>query len=832
MRIAGRLLALAVAAALAVLGGVAGRRALLSASDGASPGIAPARDAPARVATGLGPRPGPGNQIGYVLADGRTLTFPFPGKPRLLRLVSEARLRETPSDPAEQWAYAFDVEVGDRRGRPLRRWSQHLRAGLSESETAVAGTPRGAAGVPRTTLQVTGIDLRRIPKAASVRLRLAEVDRALQAMVVRLYFEEEIPRGDVPAARRRLDEVQRLMLSSASVFARPSLLTQEEWEEGLRRRWRPLAPSGVPGRDFDQRLVPVDEPGAPPVTPPAGAWADAAHDVAIAVPPQGGMLSLRLSAGETRPARNGDGLSTVATMVRLAPNGMETAREDVTWASGGVLRVERAVEDGWVVVKSSRPAFAQASLKRRGRAVDLTPVPQAETMYALGHDRLRYRLHASEEPVPLRLDLRALGPPPRTEQPVSYRLLDRDGRVLTAGRLEVPWIPSRLDALATDPTGVVGEVTMQHVVAPRGAAFLEIAGTEDRVHVAVFDRPDGLLRSVPLPSAAEPGHDRLERTWFVLRPLGWRDLVARGRAQVLSVPARPPHPPEEVVTGKYVFEDVTPAGSWRAGTLLVPAPASFAPRDEALASTFREIPVGKRTTVELRGSPPMPGEVNASVLLLRGTSAPERLLVKVDGQLLANRVLTGRAASVRLPTLGAGPHTFDVAAGAGAQVLVSHVPGSGRAFTERFVSELGQRGLVFDLQKTIVAPDVAMLAVWSPPGAGRLRLRVDIEAPVHRGAGPFVRYTIRHSQYSVIAPDEANAREVGTTGVSLAQAASVPIALGDDIAPGRVSVRVTPVRGAHMHVGLSRVLRVEEQLLSVRRVPYATQDDGRERVVF
>lgn len=196
--------------------------------------------------------------LAYVLV-GEPSTFVFGRPQQHVRILSNVELAEGAMNPL----YGFRVEALDPNGE--RFWSRdiHVRSVpldvrrddgklVPHSFIRESGAGRLSAG------DVTLIDFGR--PASAVLLSTVTREPGARRMLVRIQEQRPLSERQQEIGWDRLSPRERNLLSAGNPLG-PALLSDDERRNLLVRRWNPVGPAGVGGRDYRRTLI-YERPGA------------------------------------------------------------------------------------------------------------------------------------------------------------------------------------------------------------------------------------------------------------------------------------------------------------------------------------------------------------------------------------------------------------------------------------------------------------------------------------------------------------------------------------------------------------------------------------------
>jgi hypothetical protein len=792
----------------------------------------------------------------YVLPREGWLTFDLPPQQPLVRIITNADLPlasrgkfPSPLPDDVKWPYVIQCQLLGRGGRVLVQRDYHHQTRLTEyRDTETAATVLGGFYLGTDLLpadaRIALVNLREAPEPVTrVRLRLLEAPEPLSGAVVRISYPLELPAHRVRYGWQHLYEDRRLKLARSNVYA-PELLTEQEKENLFEHIWKPMAPAGIPGHDYQPRdfyalkEVTGEELRVPP--PPAGSLVDLDRRAVIAVPEEGGKV--RFVFEPLDPHATGDvvelhwfGKGLTQRMVYRIPwEGRQTTFEGPM--AGGLVEVQASFP---LAVRAFLPDGRKSDRKHNPGDAEITP----EVMYAWsyflseppGLSAAQQQgvapvafgiLHAGNEPTPIRIDLRQYMPVsvehPTSGRPdqappvrkVHYQILDGGGRTVQEGDLAVDQPPSVYDRLKLGRQEfLVSEPSSTFFSAPPSAARIRFPATKVPVMVAMYNRPGMLVKATRAPEDYfRFNRDEVaQRSWFPVRALRHEGLEMENRAPLLTLQSRPQVDVPDVQAGVYQWDHFFPQGSWRGRGLLVPRDVTAPFRAEELAATFQELPPGKDTTLEFQAEPGR-GELLLTLLYFSEEQRDSfTLRLYVDGRLHYQELVPGPRGEILLPRIALGKdgkRSVRVTSSARARVLLNYVdPGKAPAFIKRLAAVLDQEGLGFDYEKTSLKDELLCARLFRAPGkaAKRTVVRVRLELAPDALTGPHTSWSFRERLYD-LAPAPGDPLPVmGTVADTVDPGQDFFFPLGDDLPPGHYRVRMELVEGPGGYVCLSRI---------------------------
>lgn len=752
----------------------------------------------------------------YLLSSASWTSFDLPGGVEMIRLVSNAHVPPE-TEAGEAVAYAVRYRLLNRQGELLAEHVYHHNSRIVPLLNPETGNWEPSAYyVDHPELPAEGriamINLRGLTGVARVQLRFEAGDERVRQVGARVYVPEKTAEHKLGFFWQRLTERQKQTLAEGSVYPHELLLPEEKLNLA-RRLWRPLGPAGVAGDDYrsiqlyqrqDTEEANFDEPILP-----AGLPVDSGRYGVIPLAEGDNRVRLRLL-----PTASVAGTNPGAIRLRWYGSSAEAPRQwQLPWSDETTVFTE-TLAGGLLEIEAPAPLTARVYRVDKEQEREITPEPVYNRSYRLTPDRpLNYSVvHVGTSSTPLRVDLRRLfdpANPPAPSTAVGYELCDAAGKPVRTGTLELPFAPSGYDRLA-DPSAPerLSDPVRFYFRLPPQVVEIRFAAAAP-VLAAVYTRPPDLEREVRVPEDYLPLADEEQRqpAWFGLRPADYETLLRENRSALLLLQRRPPEVDAadlEIRTGRYLWEDFQPQGNWLARQVLTPTNGDRPTRPEALASTYRPLPVGRETTLELRDPYEQPF-LAPDLLYLRDTSEPTPFALLIDGRLHHQGLLVGREGELSLPPLSAGRHRVLLETDSGGRFLLDSATGGGPAFLKRLVNRLDGGGLTFAVDHGAGAETLSG-RLFVPLGTkGRSRLRVTLLDVPAAGFGPFAEWTFDRRGFDLAPVPGPPTPVLQAAGARVDGGQAFFIPLGGDLPAGRYRLRVDLEAGPGGYLLLSRL---------------------------
>lgn len=208
---------------------------------------------------GAGPSSGGAQpSLAYLLSSEPTL-FVFSRPQHRVRIITNAELRRAAMNPR----YAFLIEALDEEGQMVWKQAIHVRS-VPLAVRGPDGTlmphafirERGAGRL--SAGDISQIDFGR--PVAAIRLLAEDREAGALRMLVRVQEQRPLSERQREIGWERLSEREQEQLAAGNPLG-PTLLSEEERLDLLVRRWSPVGPAGVQGRDY-QRMLIYERPGS------------------------------------------------------------------------------------------------------------------------------------------------------------------------------------------------------------------------------------------------------------------------------------------------------------------------------------------------------------------------------------------------------------------------------------------------------------------------------------------------------------------------------------------------------------------------------------------
>ena len=686
----------------------------------------------------------------YLAADDRWMEFTLSGKGDALRVRSNAVIdADAQYEPGSEWWYAFEYQLLDDRGDPLRRGVYHHR-----TRSTLFRDPQSGRQVSRNFL----LDPARRPSdgrsmlvhfapgqsPAAVRLRPLHKEPQLRSLMFRVYEKIPIPEKKLGYLWQRLAESKKVRLASGSVYGL-DLLREQEKQNLLRYEWKAVGPLGVEGEHYRAtKLYIARELEGENIDAgqlPFGLYCSAEIRGMIPLPTGDWAVSLQI----VNPDNQADPHATV--WVRWYGQGITQRWQTRLPSATGRHDLGRQFDGGQLEIVAPGPLVVRAWGSSGDQRRELTPQPlrlrayavDASTGLSIGID------HVAGQSTPLRVDIRSRLPAGAhpSGRILDYELLDQAGKRIRAGRLPVELALSNYDRLSPEEPGIqLSEPVRYYFDLAAEVAAVRFSAA-DELLLSSYTRPPNMVRKVRIPEDYLGEVDDLDRQpgWFLLRPTDEERLRREFRSAVLSLQPRPPQTDPRLLAGDYEWTPYEPVGSWRARHLLVPRKEELPVRDRSLKAVYRELAAGGPVQVSFRG---LPGrrEVNPSLLYLRERATPLDVQVRLGDRLHSETQIAGRQGQLQLPAVRPGSERLAISATEPVRWFLNQADAQAPAYLRRLAMQVTERGLAFEYHKASHEAEVLSGELYLA-SCERSPLRVTLAGDTPPSQGPRREWTFR-----------------------------------------------------------------------------------------
>lgn len=753
--------------------------------------------------------------IAYILDDKKWTTFPIPLPGSQARVVTNANLPSSYNakpDEEERYAYQFQVIDGDDNILSDRIYNHRTKMTTFKDKDGDVFTnsfyiDSDLAPFDSRSMR---IDFSGMEKGKLIRFRLISKDNPVSDVGLRLYIYLEHETEQPGYIWRRLSDKQKTRLTKGNVYEH-ELLAEEEKRNLIQRTWTPLGPLGADGKDYQSRklyvLQEAEGEAADFDLQPVGLYIKEGHRGIIPVPEEGGKIRLEFL--------NMSGKSPKEMRIRWYGRGIGLRKDyTVSWKEEKSTWFEEIFQGGMIEISPSDNIAARAFLINSDEKIEVTPVPLYVRSFITGPGLpVEYKIHhTGDKPTPFKVVFRYRIPQQKdgasgNPRYADYQLLDKDGGKIKSGSIPLTAGLSLYDGITGNPADMdISDPALSNFYLPDTVDSIRFSSGAELL-VAAYTRPDGMTREVMVPEDyyAAAAQEEKEPGWFAVRPANYRRLVSGDRSMLLITQLRPAEDNEDLMAGRYLWEDFHPESG---------RPSRYILSAEAAADTGRKNKEGyyslltsnHNMTVELV---PIAGlaKISPTLIYLRKSPEPVSMKFFLDNKLHYETRISGMRGEIELPPIKFGRHNVRVESPGKAEFYLNNIEGGEPVFFKRFVSRLDKKGLDFTYKKQTPSDELLSVRFYSP---SKNMERNTIFASIDTGkiilSEPVESWTFTRHRFSIKPDNSGQTAVLNTYNDYLENGQLFFIRLGSDLPSGDYHVHFNLESGTGGYLSLSRVL--------------------------
>lgn len=743
--------------------------------------------------------------------------------------------------------YDIEVQVLDWTGKVMHSETHSYLSHVSVYQDPDSGTFRSSAfyldndWVPANGCEIL-IDFKALQHPRTLRARLVSADPSIHEVVLRTYTPRSLQDRRLDYEWNRLPEASKTLMASGNVYPY-DLLRENEKRNLLQNLWEPVPPNSTwghtPASHDLYTLLDQTASQAAEDFQPFGPFTDPAHTAFIPLPMNGGQIRLECTMIERMSAPSGK------VRVTWVGRGPANRAESIHPLTATLTRLEASYEGGFLLVDADRKCFVRAFLKQSKGEREITPPVSWMPHYIVKPGQaLEYELCGDgAEPTPLRLDLRQpLGNGRSKDLKASYAFLDQNGRVLKSGPLplsreigpwdnlpkfwDIPLISDTNSAFFRVPLGaaririsvVTGSEAKDqktftalsrrseasaanhpHLPTARGELNDEGLGLaktwaqdQDLLLVAVFNRPANLVKEYHLPEDLYFFESQWGKTalpeWFPLMPVDSEELKRSQRWVMMQTQQRPEDPDEELLAGRFEWQELKPTSHWRGHQILAPWDNTLPAREESTTTSYRELHNGLETPIEFSALTGM--NLLRPSLVRVGGHGPASFQIDLDGTLWRKGEFSGAAQEVILPPVTKGKHRVKVITEGGGRLYLNWIwPRQGDWTKHLGCKVSGDETLTFDYDRPKAIDEMLGVRFYgSAVQPGVCRIRISVQGPKPPVGSPLPYWSLPERLYTIKTGIGERWPVLDTKGETVDKGIVFGIRLGAELPAGRYKV--------------------------------------------
>ncbi|MEF8942039.1 MAG: hypothetical protein V5B78_04520 [Desulfohalobiaceae bacterium] len=762
----------------------------------------------------------------YRLPDKGWLDFSLPPWTDQIKILSNAEFAKgfrTAENATRRYALSF--EVIDDKGETIQSGAYHHQTEITSYR--IPGKDRktplnhyiDSPLKPADGKQIR-INLRPVLKQGNVsrlRIKLHSAETGIQSAVVRVYAPEYHSGRELSYLWNRLPQKTRQRLAEGNVYP-AEFLSQNEKQNLVRKLWKPKAPEGIEGRDYQrQRLYRLTTEEAIPERDqpivPEGLVVAPMHRATVPVPQDGARLRFTIRRMEESSEKTSQvGIrwygKDIGQTRQQTLSLRESPVEHTAEYDGGLIELWA---DSRVNIQVSQAGEESVEEPEKEPDKRIKPTNMYLRTYRAGvQEPVIYSVnHGRGQRTPFRADFRILAN--KTQQPearVTCELVDSAGKNITK-RFRITAPLSKYDRLPRQiKADFVSKPVSRFFLLPENISRIRFS-SPDPVLVNGYNRPINLPKTTRVPEDyyAHTRHRGSQPTWFLFNPQNDRDLYLNHRSVLLTLQYHPPQRDPRLLRGVYKWEAFRPTGNWSGAFLFAPRDADQPLRKQALNAAYAPIALNRSLKVVFQ-SPRSLQVIRPELVYFAENERETPLKVYVNGRLHFTHEMSGLRGRVTLPALSSGESRIRVEAPAETRIYLNQVVSRRSEHMLRFANRIDDSGLSFNFHKQTTGRESLSLKLFSPYSESEPSVfRVSLDLSAARSIGPYTQLSLLERKF-IVNPPENSAKvpvmQSETGFVTSGQTFFYP--LGDDLPPDTYRVNIDLVSGPGGYLQMYRVL--------------------------
>lgn len=767
----------------------------------------------------------------YLLDTDRWLKFDVPKETPLIRLISNASVSaDKQASPGTEWPYAIEYQFEGAQNQTNATGIYHFKGEQLAYLDTQSGEPVEVNSYLDRRFSPLGgrrcmfnLDDPAITNARVLRLRLYSSHPDLREVAVRVYYQTKVPERKTGYLWNRLSEDQKRDLARGNVYSVEGL-TEREKRGLLRYRWSAAAPEGIPGQDFERRILYIrDDSERMQMLKdwvPLGVPVNAEHRGVVPITNAPGVPVIEL----LDHASNSTTHVVSSTLVLHAERHPVEIGQPI-WTGTNQTHLASGSE-GLLEVGSSRPVYVRAFQAHREETNEITPEPVRLLEFTVSStNSIEYAVHhTGQESTLFRLDLRRFCPSSACSAlapgRIRYALIAENEAVVQAGDVLLTNAFSPYDWLVT--TNGLTNITVAQSLCfelPSAVRALRIFSPGETVYVNAYSRPAQLAKRMLVPEDYSPGRwlTPEQPSWFTVRPADHRQRCEAGQCAFVRVQASVPEYDPLIQSGQYVWESFLPATESRGQMILLPPAGDQTQRPDSIAFSYFPVDVGRVQRVRLQGEA-WERVVTPSLILVSTNGSPGAATVTIDGRSVLDSSLETPVTQIRLGSLTVGQHQVKVTANRSISAYLNYLKfATNAALIQRFCIMASSNVLHFPYFKRQAGEEMLVLTVFSPwetnPAPFQVHLKLIPGTP--RGIGPFSSLTLLERQAQVTPSPTGDSHLVAALPAQLDDGQPLFLQVGPDVPPGQHELEVSIAADSPRWLSLSRTTPGQVEKLEI-----------------
>jgi hypothetical protein len=273
---------------------------------------------------------------------------------------------------------------------------------------------------------------------------------------------------------------------------------------------------------------------------------------------------------------------------------------------------------------------------------------------------------------------------------------------------------------------------------------------------------------------------------------------------LLTTQLRPPKEIPDLIAGRYTWEDYHPVGNWLARRIVEPWDQRIAFHKDSLPALFRPLPNGTPTTVTFQADSGK-SLLEPTLIYRRQGKEPVAVTISVDNRVAFSGTLDASLGEIRLVAIPAGVHSVTVSAPNDVRFAINYTGPSPDSSVMRLANRFRGAELVFDYEKAVAEEEILGMRFYAAsPGENQATIRVFCDAARTKKGGGWTSWTFPERRYTIRLDGADQVQALGTDGRPLLSGEPLYIPFGDDLPPGRYTIRVVTEKPVEGYITLSR----------------------------
>ncbi len=752
----------------------------------------------------------------YILTT-KSLIFDIKNLKSTVKLIANANFEATQNNFEEEWRYSFVYQVLNQNLEVILERENHLIAKVpppSNHKQQTSDKFYLESLIPgySKTLYIS-LD-KFYQEACYLQVQLRKKPLEVSEVVVRAYYQEKTSENKLDYLWQRIPDHKQNSLTQYNIYPK-NLLSPQEKKNLLSHLWLPIAPQGIPGKDYAKRnLYVLSETQGEKITkeflPDDGLLIDSKLHGVIAIPANGALVELHLENIQK---------NFKAEHIELLWYGktLEERLYKKIFRDRPYFIHKNFYRGGLLEVKVNEEALLKTFIGKKKTQVDKKS--QYLKSFLVSPDTpIEFQIfHENQAATFLRLDIRRFSENIELEQEkqseIAYEFF-QGVKILKKGNLQVENMWSLYDRII-DPIKKIytTEPSQYYFSIPAKVTKIRFSSSQDTL-INVYNRPSTLIYKTNLPEDLyDYSRKKKEQfSWFLIRPTNYIELVQKEKTKLVLRQSRPPQDDPEILQGRYLTESYPPQKDWRGRYLLIPRLENSIKRRQMLPVSFKEIFVNRKTSIELQSSYTKKPQISPKLIYIGKKLGLFKIEIYLDNKQFWKSEVYGIRGDIALPSLTPGPYTLRVVSSQDVRFFMSHIKTNQHQFVKRFANIIKpDEVLKFFYKKETPETENLSLRIFSPESSGTLILWVTIKASPRSDLQPAQKWTFRKRVFKILPSDDSSTLVLSNAQQNVNKGQLVIIPIHSDFLPGEYEINIKLKGKKEQYFTLSKILPGEEQ---------------------